>query len=54
MLLNFEGKVVVAKAKAFTTPQELSIGIEECIDNLGEIDFKQIKMVSLSTTLHAF
>ncbi|KJR49493.1 N-methylhydantoinase (ATP-hydrolyzing) [Desulfosporosinus sp. I2] len=51
VLLNFEGKVVVAKAKAFTTPQDLTIGIEECIDNLGEIDPKQIKMVSLSTTL---
>lgn len=51
VLLNFEGKVVVAKAKAFTTPQDLTIGIEECIDNLGEIDPKLIKMVSLSTTL---
>ncbi|WP_407312994.1 hydantoinase/oxoprolinase family protein [Desulfosporosinus sp. SB140] len=51
VLLDFEGKVVAAKAKAFTTPQDLTLGIAECIDNLGEIDPKQIKMVSLSTTL---
>ena len=51
VLLDFEGKVVVAKAKAFTTPQDLTIGIKECIDNLGKIDPKQIRMVSLSTTL---
>ncbi len=51
VLLNFEAKVVVAKAKAFTTPQDLTIGIEECIDNLGEIVANQIRMVSLSTTL---
>lgn len=51
VLLDFEGKVVVAKAKAFTTPQDLTIGIKECIDNLGTIDPKQIRMVSLSTTL---
>jgi len=51
VLLNFEEKVVVTKAKAFTTPQDLTLGIEECIDNLGEIQPTQIKMVSLSTTL---
>ena len=51
VLLDFEGKVVVAKAKAFTPPQDLTIGIEECIDNLGKINPKQIKLVSLSTTL---
>ena len=51
VLLDSENKVVVEKAKAFTTYQDLSIGIEECIDNLGEICAEQIKMVSLSTTL---
>ena len=51
VLLDFERKVVVAKAKAFTTQQDLTIGIKECIDNLGKIDPKQIRMVSLSTTL---
>lgn len=51
VLLDFEGRAVVAKAKAFTTPQDLTIGIRECINNLGEINPTQIKMVSLSTTL---
>jgi len=51
VLLDFENKVVVAKAKAFTTYQDLTIGIEECIDNIGELRPQQIKMVSLSTTL---
>lgn len=51
VLLNFEDKVVVTKTKAFTTPQDLTIGIKECIGNLGKIDPKQIRMVSLSTTL---
>lgn len=51
VLLDFERKKVVVKAKAFTTPHDLSIGIKECIDKLGTIDSKQIKMVSLSTTL---
>jgi N-methylhydantoinase A/acetone carboxylase, beta subunit len=51
VLLNFEDQVVVAKAKAFTTPQDLTIGIKKCISNLGAIDSDKIKMVSLSTTL---
>lgn len=51
VLLNYDDKVVVTKAKAFTTPQNLAIGIKECINNLGKIDPKQIRMVSLSTTL---
>lgn len=51
VLLDFEKRVVVAKAKAFTTPQDLTIGIKECIENLGTFDPKRIRMVSLSTTL---
>lgn len=38
VLLDFEGRTVVKKAKAFTTRQDLTIGIRECIDNLGEIN----------------
>lgn len=41
----------MAKAKAFTTPQDLSVGIKECIENLKTIKTAEIKMVSLSTTL---
>ncbi|MDQ7093682.1 hydantoinase/oxoprolinase family protein [Desulfosporosinus sp. PR] len=51
VLLDFERKTVVAKAKAFTTPGDLTLGIAECIANLGEINPQEIKMVSLSTTL---
>ncbi len=51
VLLDFEEKVVLAKAKAFTTPQDLTIGIKECIENLGELETEKVRMVCLSTTL---
>ncbi|MDQ7093684.1 hydantoinase/oxoprolinase family protein [Desulfosporosinus sp. PR] len=51
VLLNFEDKAVVAKAKAFTTPQDLTLGIEECLNNLGKIAPEKVGMVALSTTL---
>ncbi|AET70631.1 N-methylhydantoinase A/acetone carboxylase, beta subunit [Desulfosporosinus orientis DSM 765] len=51
VLLDFEKKTILAKAKAFTTPQDLTIGIKESVGNLGGIEPETIKMVSLSTTL---
>lgn len=42
---------VIAKAKALTTHQDLAIGIRNCINNLQEHDWQQIRLVSLSTTL---
>lgn len=51
VLLDFNRQEVAAKAKAFTTPQDLSLGIRECIENLEGISPAEIKMVSLSTTL---
>ncbi|EHQ90545.1 hydantoinase/oxoprolinase family protein [Desulfosporosinus youngiae] len=42
---------VIAKAKALTTHQDLAIGIRNCINNLQERDWQQIRLVSLSTTL---
>lgn len=51
VLLDFEERVVLAKAKAFTTPQDLALGIKESLDNLGGMEGGTIKMVSLSTTL---
>ncbi|AET70632.1 N-methylhydantoinase A/acetone carboxylase, beta subunit [Desulfosporosinus orientis DSM 765] len=51
VILDFKGRTVVKKAKAFTTPQDLTIGIKECIDNLGELNPNEVKMVCLSTTL---
>ncbi|SJZ30350.1 hydantoinase/oxoprolinase family protein [Selenihalanaerobacter shriftii] len=43
--------VIHDKAKALTTRQDLSIGINKCINNLDSIDYSDIEMVSLSTTL---
>ncbi|MDR3599091.1 MAG: hydantoinase/oxoprolinase family protein [Desulfosporosinus sp.] len=51
VLLDIDTKVVKKKAKAFTTREDLSIGIRKCIENMGEIDSRQIQLVSLSTTL---
>ncbi|AET69831.1 N-methylhydantoinase A/acetone carboxylase, beta subunit [Desulfosporosinus orientis DSM 765] len=51
VLLDLNTSEVVAKAKAFTTRGNLSIGIQECIENLNWLDMNQIRLVSLSTTL---
>lgn len=51
VIIDFGSGKVIAKAKALTTRQDLSIGIANSIDNLGEIDPNQIKLVSVSTTL---
>jgi N-methylhydantoinase A/oxoprolinase/acetone carboxylase beta subunit len=42
---------VLTKAKALTTRNDLSIGISESIRNLEEIPTKDIRLVSLSSTL---
>ncbi|HUT27055.1 MAG TPA: hydantoinase/oxoprolinase family protein [Methanomassiliicoccales archaeon] len=42
---------VIAKAKALTTRNDLSIGISGSIKNLGPIPVKDIRLVSLSSTL---
>lgn len=51
VLLNLDTKEVRQKAKAFTTREDLSIGIRNCIENMEELDPSQVQMVSLSTTL---
>ncbi|KXS40425.1 MULTISPECIES: hydantoinase/oxoprolinase family protein [unclassified Candidatus Frackibacter] len=51
VVMDVDEGVIYDKAKALTTRQDLSIGINECINNLEKIDFNDIKMVSLSTTL---
>lgn len=43
--------VVLRKAKALTTPHDLSLGIAQAMDGLGQLDARQIKLVALSTTL---
>lgn len=42
---------ILAKAKALTTPQDLSIGISNALDGLPKEQFPQISVVALSTTL---
>ncbi|KJR49206.1 N-methylhydantoinase (ATP-hydrolyzing) [Desulfosporosinus sp. I2] len=51
VLLDIGTKVVKRKAKAFTTREDLSIGIRECIENMGDLDSSQVHLVSMSTTL---
>ena len=51
VLLDLETKAVREKAKAFTTREDLSIGIRNCINNMASLDPRQVQLVSLSTTL---
>lgn len=51
VVLDLDTKEVKKKAKAFTTREDLSIGIRKCIENMGDIDPRQVQLVSLSTTL---
>jgi N-methylhydantoinase A/oxoprolinase/acetone carboxylase beta subunit len=51
VIIDFDSGKILAKAKALTTRHNLSIGIADSIDNLGEIDPSHIKLVSASTTL---
>ena len=51
VVVELAGKKIVAKAKALTTREDLTVGIRNCIDNLGSFDFSKIMAVSLSTTL---
>ncbi len=51
LLLGLAGGQVQRKAKALTTPHDLSLGIAQAIDGLGQVDPQQVKMVAVSTTL---
>ncbi len=44
-------KQIIAKAKALTTREDLSIGIVNCINQMDFDNFAEIGVVSLSTTL---
>ncbi|MGI6117101.1 MAG: hydantoinase/oxoprolinase family protein [Bilifractor sp.] len=50
-LLERETKRVLKTAKALTTPWDLSVGLENCVDHFDESDLRQISMICLSTTL---
>jgi len=51
VIYDFEGKNVLAKAKALTTKDNLATGIIESLSSLPEEYFRDIQLVSLSTTL---
>lgn len=51
VIVELEHKKILNKAKALTTREDLAIGIRNCIYNLDFIEFDQISVVSLSTTL---
>lgn len=51
VIVELRSKQIFKKAKALTTREDLSIGIRNCIRNLEFDDFKEVKAVSLSTTL---
>jgi len=50
-LVDLSNGRVLAKAKALTTRNDLSIGISGSINNLGSVPFNDIRLVSLSSTL---
>ncbi len=51
VVIDRADKRIVAKAKALTTRNDLSIGITNCINALNFDRFSEINVVSLSTTL---
>ncbi len=51
VLLDLNTGEVQRKAKAFTTREDLSLGIRECIDAMQDLDPRQVRLVALSTTL---
>ncbi|MDD2497461.1 MAG: hydantoinase/oxoprolinase family protein [Desulfitobacteriaceae bacterium] len=50
-VVDLTKKKIIAKAKALTTREDLTIGIRDCINNLKFNKFNQVGAVSLSTTL---
>lgn len=51
VLLDYETRTVIAKAKALTTRHDLTIGILHAVDALPIADPTAIKLISISTTL---
>lgn len=51
VVMELRNKQILKKAKALTTREDLSIGIRNCIANLNFQDYKNIRAVSLSSTL---
>lgn len=51
VIIQYSSKKILCKAKALTTKEDLTIGINKCIQSLNFTDFNKISLVSLSTTL---
>lgn len=51
VLIDLEKSLVIAKAKAFTTRADLTVGINDCLSKIPSKDLQQVKLVVLSTTL---
>ncbi len=51
VVIDLESKELKAKAKSFTTHENLALGIISCIKKLEGVDPNQIQFVTLSTTL---
>ncbi|MDO5548774.1 MAG: hydantoinase/oxoprolinase family protein [Eubacteriales bacterium] len=51
VIIDRETKEIHCEAKALTTPEQLSIGIENCICALKFFDWDKVELVCLSTTL---
>lgn len=51
IILDSESRKVLCKAKALTTKENLSIGIENCISKLDKEHISDISLICLSTTL---
>ncbi|MDH7499817.1 MAG: hydantoinase/oxoprolinase family protein, partial [candidate division NC10 bacterium] len=51
VVIDYESKEIRAIAKARTTPQDLSLGIANCLNALQGVPLSEIKLVALSTTL---
>ena len=51
VIVDSVAKKVLSKAKALTTKEDLTIGIANCLNSMEEKYYKEISLVSLSTTL---
>jgi len=51
VVIDYQSKEIQATAKARTTPQDLSLGIANCLNALQGVPLPEIKLVALSTTL---
>lgn len=51
VVIDYQSKEIRATAKARTTPNDLSLGIANCLNGLQGVPLSEIKLVALSTTL---